>query len=279
MGTKIHNNIRIGLISKVFLAAIVFVLTICAVSCSFQKNADVSGDGSTDAISVSALDEQPNCEPSITINIDELLNKMEEIEESEAFPADSYTITVTGLSVSVKLYMSIDCVTAVETYGKYVELTKPLDIYGNCDFELFETEDAVILEGGYYDIGDIYILTFETYRVLHPGKESSYWLWLDDSGALKYRCTNNDIANIVQTGALSSAVSYDEFLYALGDASIQNGEAFFSEPTEYYTMADRYDLDAEFKHMWSDSYKSIEEKFAANRSAREQRQQNIDMNR
>lgn len=245
------------------------VLAVSAVGCSFvsvKGNTNVSdGEASTDQ-----SNEQQDIDPSIRINIDELQNTMEEIETNETFPADIYTINITGLSVPVKLYMRMDSVTAIEAYGHRAELTQPRDIYGNCSFELFEADGAVILEGGYYSIGDVYILSTEKYSEIHPGKESSYWLSVDDSGSLKYRRTHNAIADITQTGALSTAISYDEFLYATGDAFIENGEVIFAEPYESYTMSDKYDLDDEFVRMWSDSYSSIEEIFAANRLAREE---------
>lgn len=197
-----------------------------------------------------------------------LTTEMERIEENELFPAEKYTINVTGMSVPVKLYMQLDSVAAIEAHGQYVEIKELFDIYGNCSFELFESGGAVIIEGGYYEIGDVYILSPERCSEMHPGTGSSYWLLPSDNGSLKYLHKHNGIANIIQAGALNAAVAYDEFLFAAGDASIRNGELFFAEPTESYTMSDRYDLDKEFRDLWSDEYSSIEEIFARNLSAR-----------
>lgn len=206
--------------------------------------------------------------PTLSIPNASLTTEMERIEENELFPAEKYTINVTGMSVPVKLYMQLDSVAAIEAHGQYVETKELFDIYGNCSFKLFESGGAVIIEGGYYEIGDVYILSPERCSEMHPGTGSSYWLHLDDNGSLKYLHKHNSIATIIQAGALNAAVAYDEFLFASGDASIKNGELFFSEPTETYTMSDRYDLDKEFRDLWSDEYSSIEEIFARNLSAR-----------
>ena len=211
--------------------------------------------------------------PSLTIPCDELLATMEQIENDETYPDEIYTINVTELSVPVKLYMRMDSVAAVEAHGQYIELREPRDIYGNCNFELFEAEGAIILEGGYYRIGDIYILLPEKTSEIHPGEDASYFLSIED-GRLRYHYTHNSIADITQTGALSVAVSYDEFLYSTGDALIVNSEVVFYEPDESYVMSDKYDLDKEFAQNWSDSYGSIEEKFAANRAARDKEKNN-----
>lgn len=260
------------------------ILTQSAVGCSFvsvNEKTDETNLSENEPDSMTETQNQPSnfdeaipntiydIAPLLTVPCDELFSTMERIETDEAYPDDMYTINVTGLSVPVKLYMRMDSVAAVEAHGHYVELTEPRDIYGNCDFELFEADGAVILEGGHYGIDDIYILTPEKTSEIHPGEDASYYLSVEN-GRLRYHYTHNHIADITQTGALSVAVSYDEFLYSVGDASVVNGEVVFAEPDESYVMSDKYDLDEEFERIWSGSYGSIEEKFAANRTAREE---------
>lgn len=276
--------------------ALSIVLTLGAVGCSFihlpDRSDDTTGESETEILTENQDDtphdfrmgtvtetlsdaepDEPSAfertnTPTLSIPYDSLLSEMERMEENELFPADRYSISVTEMSTPVTLYMQQDCVTAIEAYGHYVELTEMRDIYGNCSFDLFEADGAVVLEGGFYEIGDVYILSPEKCTELHPGTDSSYWLYSDDSGSLKYLQKHNDIALITQTGALSCAVAYDEFFYASGDAQIQKGELFLADPTESYTISDKYDLDKEFRELYSNEYSTIEEKFEANLSAR-----------
>jgi len=213
--------------------------------------------------------------PSLAIPHDQLLSTMEAIETDESYPAEDYRIEVTGMSVPVTLTMHLDNVIAVEAFGNRAELSEPRDIYGNCTFELFEAGGSIILEGGYYRICDIYILSDRGNHIIHPGNMASFYLWQDDDGALKYMYSHNLIAGIQQTGGLSVAVDYGEFLYSVGDAAITNGELSFSEPTEKYVISDKYDLDKEFREFYSASYNSIDEVFEENRIKRAVNQEEI----
>ncbi len=203
-----------------------------------------------------------------TIAIKQLKGRMKQMNSDGTLPAHEYKLHVTGMSVPVTLTMSRDHVTAVEAHGYKVQLQTPLDIYGNCDFELFEADGAVIIEGGVYRIGDIYVLSPEGTGESHPGSESSYYLWLDENGQLKYHLTNNYAAPIIQTGALSAAVGYDEFWYASGDAEIVSGKIVYAPPTVSETISDRYDPDEEFRTLYQGIYGNfnhIDEVFEMNR--------------
>ena len=210
--------------------------------------------------------------PTLTVAVEDLLNTMQQIEEKEDYPAQIYQVEVTGLSVPVTLTMHLDLVAELEAHGQRVILSNPLDIYGNCNFDLFEADGAVILEGGYYWIGDVYILSPEGSSEIHPGEEASYYLYRDDQGNLKYRLTNNKIADITQIGALSAVTQYGELLSAHGDASIVNGEAVFAEP-ERQEFAEYERLWQEFEQgWWSEHYHSVEEILEINRAKKEGRE-------
>ena len=81
----------------------------------------------------------------------------------------------------------------------------------------------------------------------------------------------NDIASIHQTGGLSIATGYDDFLYCIGFAKIENGNLVFGDAEESYSIGDVYDLDKEFnEETWKERFGSIEEVFEENRNAKEQ---------
>ncbi len=198
------------------------------------------------------------------IPVSELQSRMERYEFADRLPEEPYTINVTGLSVPVTLYMSLDCVTAIEAYGHRVALEKPRDIYGNCNFDLFEYGGAIIIEGGYYGIGEVHILTADGTSTVQHKDNASYYLHINDSGELYYKLLHNGIAGISQTGGLTVATSYDEFLSAEGYASIDGCNVVFNEAYESYVISDKYDLDKEFELNYKQDYASIEEKFAEN---------------
>ncbi len=196
---------------------------------------------------------------------------MEHLENGESIPTEIYEINVSGLSSELTLTMQYDTVIAAEAYGHKVQLKTPLHIYGNYNFSIIESGDAIIIEGGYYHIGDVYVITPESFTEYHPGEDASYWLWTDDDGALKYALINNSIAGITQEGPLPYVTGYDELLYALGDAEITDGELTLADPYESFTMSDKYDLDGWFESVYADGgkYADIGELFAANRERKE----------
>lgn len=241
----------------IFLA----IACVCFAACGAQDGEVVT----TAETTAETIAETTTAAKEISVAIDDLMDMMETLEESREFPSEEYIINVTGFSVPVTLSMKADRIAAIEAYGQTVTLATLRDIYGNCSFDLFEYDDAVILECGYYGIGDVYVLTPDGCDEVHEGENASYWLFLED-GKLRYYLYNNNLADITQTGALSAATSYDELLYSKGDASIESGKAIFAEPSESCKLTDKYDFDKEFKEFYKQDYSSIEEVFEANKN-------------
>lgn len=59
-------------------------------------------------------------------------------------------------------------------------------------------------------------------------------------------------------------LSYDDFLYCYGDASITDGKLALGDADEYYTIGDKYDLDLEFESLHSKYYDTFQDVFEAN---------------
>ena len=262
---KLHGRWLIAVCLILCLAAGTIVA--CRVEGENTEQTEEGEDYSEETIEAETL-------PDIQIDAAQLRSVMQEIEAEKSYPAEEYLIHVTGLSVPVRLTMSLGYITETEAHGQTIQIQTPLDIYGNCDFDLFETDSAVILEGGVYRIGDIYVLSPEGTGESHPGSEASYYLWLDENGQLKYHLTNNYAAPIIQTGALSAAVGYDEFWYASGDAEIVSGKIVYAPPTVSETISDRYDPDEEFRTLYQGKYgyfthfNNVDEVFEMNRWSR-----------
>ncbi len=201
----------------------------------------------------------------LTVPIDGLQSKMEHLLENESYPEGDYTIAVTGMTVPVSLTMNLGNVTSAEIHGHKIWLQTPLAIYGNCYFDLFEADGSVILEGGYYGIGDIYVFSPGGVCESHMGEEASYYLELEENGELTYTLLHNEVASTSQTGGLSTATGYDDFYSAEGRAHIENGTLIFEKPEKTLTMSERFDLDKEFKDIYSQYFNSIDEVFEINK--------------
>ena len=94
---------------------------------------------------------------------------MEGLDGSGVFDAvlPDYCLTVSGLSVPLRLYMHGDSVYAAEAYGHRTVFTEPLGIYGNGDFNIFETDGTIVVVGSYYGIGDVYTFSRDGADAVH----------------------------------------------------------------------------------------------------------------
>ena len=195
-------------------------------------------------------------------SMDELSRWLYNTGDADAFPSVPYTIVVFGFDTSVVLEMEGYAKPAsITAYDQTLPITEDAWLYGNYTFDLFAAEDAVVFSFGYYNIGHTYILTKDSTQIIAPGTDNSIHLYPDDAGNLRYQRINNRIADIIQTGGLSAATSYDDLLYCYGDASIVDGKLLLEDVDEYYTISDKYDLDQEFENMYSRYHASIQEVF------------------
>ena len=110
--------------------------------------------------------------PTLAVSIDGLSGMMERIEKNENFPSENYDIHITGMSTPVTLTMQMDLVQSIAAYGQEVRLKSPVDIYGNCNFGLFEADGAVIIEGGgsYSVYNDIYVISPGKHTMIRAGR-------------------------------------------------------------------------------------------------------------
>ena len=194
--------------------------------------------------------------------------------DADAYPQHSYTVTVTGLATPVVFEMDYsDNPVSITAYDTVVYISDLIHFYGgNSRIHLFEVDGAIIFSGEYYSsIGYTYIIGNDFVQTLIPGEKDTISLFKDESGKLCYKRMINDIASIHQTGGLSIATGYDDFLYCIGFAKIENGTLVFGDAEESYSIGDVYDLDKEFNEgTWKERFGSIEEVFEENRNAKEQ---------
>jgi len=173
-----------------------------------------------------------------------------------------HIIKLNGLSTEVEFNVrEYDLLSSISAYGQTVEVNEKVNLYGNHNVDIFEADGAIIFTWSYYNIGYTYILGDGFTKVIEPVGSTPMKLYTDETGNLRYMRTNNQYADIVQTGGLSAATGYDDFLYCSGNASIEDGKLVLDDADEYYTIGDKYDLDLEFNNMYSRYYDSIQSVF------------------
>lgn len=204
----------------------------------------------------------------IDVDSSSFQDTIQSMGDNNALPSNSYALNVYDLSAEVCLQMSeYDIPESITAYGQTLEIHETVYLYGNCHANLFEIDGVIVFTWDYYNIGCVYILGDGFSEVLEPGNTASVMLYLDNNGALKYRRTNNHIADIIQGGGLTVATGYDDFLYSIGSASITDGTLVLDSAKESCTIGDRYDLDKEFVELgYSRDYPSIEAVFARNQA-------------
>lgn len=225
---------------------------------TFDSNPNISDTLSYDTDGVEEI------VSSVAVDVGEFIDYM--YDNIENLPQNSYTLNITGLPTSVSFEMKGEAKPlSITAYGRTVELNESVYFYGNNDYDLFAYGDIIILTWDYYDVGYTYVIGkgFDAY--MEPGVNDSAILTLRENGDLGYVRVNNRGGDIIQMGGLSVATGYDTFFSSAGLAKIENGEIVLEEPDEYFTVSDKYDLDAEFANQYSEFYSSIEEVFEDNK--------------
>ncbi|MBQ8208736.1 MAG: hypothetical protein IJZ89_08395 [Clostridia bacterium] len=210
-------------------------------------------------------DEEGNiCE--INIESEYFIDKLSLLGDYEAFPENAYRLNITGFDTEVYFALEqFSSPTALTAYGKTVELFVGASLYGNCGFNIFEYNGAVIFTWDYYGVGYNYVIGEDFTACIEPSANDGLVLMLNDEGKLIYERVNICMASIQQTGGLSSAIDYDTFYSSKGMAEITDGKIVLNDPFEYYTISDKYDLDEEFETSYKEYYPSIEAVFEKNK--------------
>ena len=210
-------------------------------------------------------DEEGNiCE--INIESEYFIDKLSLLGDYEAFPENAYRLNITGFDTEVYFDLEqFSSPTALTAYGKTVELFVGASLYGNCGFNIFEYNGAVIFTWDYYGVGYNYVIGEDFTACIEPSTYDGVLLELNEDGKLMYGRVNICMANIQQMGGLSSAVDYDTFYSSKGYADIINGKIVLNDPFEYYTISDKYDLDKEFETSYKEYFSTIEDVFEKNK--------------
>lgn len=210
-------------------------------------------------------DEEGNiCE--VNIEAENFIDKLTLLGDYYAFPENAYRLNITGFDTEVYFDLGqFSSPTALTAYGKTVELFDIVSLYGNCGYNIFEYNGNIIFTWEYYDVGYNYVIGEDFTEFIGPNTNDGLCLRINDEGKLIYRRVNIRMADITQTGGLSSATGYEAFYSSSGYADITDGKIVLHEPFEYYTISDKYDLDEEFETRYSKYYSTIDEVFEKNK--------------
>jgi len=268
---------------KKVLSVFFVLVALLAVSCASSANqedraentadttlTDTSAASETTADTIYISTDSALTEPvaaDIVVNINDLSRTIEFWGNDKSAPMSDFRLEVSGLEYPIILHISdYNYVSAVEAFG-YVHPTKTKhQLYGNCHYDVFSAEGAVVFQSGSYDIGSSYIITPKGCSELHTEEVASPQLYVKD-GDLRYMRTTNNISGISQTGPLGYATSYDDIYREYGDAWIDGGHIVLGTADEIITLDDAYDLDKLFSERedFSLKYATIEDLFEANR--------------
>ncbi len=184
-----------------------------------------------------------------------------------SLPFHPFTIKVGGFSTPVSIGMNYQSnMNSITAFGRTLYVNESVHFAPTFHTALFEHNGSIVFSWDNYGVGYTYILGQNAAEEFEIGQYTSIKLYFDDAGALRYRRSNNAMASIVQTGALSVARGYDDLLYETGPAYLKDGVLTLGEPDESYTLSDKYDLDREFLTLGYDrEYSTIEEIFEENK--------------
>ncbi|MBQ2710189.1 MAG: exo-alpha-sialidase [Clostridia bacterium] len=205
--------------------------------------------------------------PEITLDIADFERVIIEMEIAGNYPAETYRVNITGLSVPLTLTMRDIHITDASAHGHHAIMETPLRTVGNCNFSLFEAEGAIVLESGLYKSGDVYVFTPEAPNEFHPGGAMTLMLHEKD-GCLRYERANSLYLQMEQFGALSEAVSPDELVTVSGEADIAGGRVILAAPDRIVSVREYCDLGKEFHAIWKDWYRNILDLYRANLARR-----------
>ncbi len=184
-----------------------------------------------------------------------------------SLPFHPFTIRVVGFSTPVSIGMNYQSnMNSITAFGRTLYVNESVHFAPTFNTDLFEHSGSIVFSWYNYGVGYTYILGRDTAEELEIGQRTSIMLYFDDSGALRYRRTNNAMPSIVHSGALSVACGYDDLLYEAGPAHLKDGVLTLGEIDEAYTVSDKYNLGREFLNLGYDKeYSSIDEVFEENK--------------
>lgn len=163
-----------------------------------------------------------------------------------------HTMTIEGLQTPVTFQMRYEIVVGYTVYG-YTFGVEPeaqtySGLYGNLWADLYDYQDAVILNVWHTDIGYTLIMMPNGAWTHYPTEGRSLMVYADMDGELLCRQTATKFNGSVEqwdTAPIDLAISRDDFFYATGDCVMDDGGI---QPMllKEYTISDVYDLDQIF---------------------------------
>ena len=165
---------------------------------------------------------------------------------------EDHTMTIEGLQTPVTFHMNYEILTGYTVYGYTFdvepEALEYAGLYGNVSADLYDYQDAVILNVWYYDIGYTLIMMPEGSWTHHPTEGRSLMVYENMDGELVCRKTAtkfNASLEHWETAPIDLATSRDDFHYATGTCVIDGNDV---QPMllEEHTISDGYDLDQIF---------------------------------
>ncbi len=142
--------------------------------------------------------------------------------------------------------------------GQTLTFDEPFDLWTVGAVHVFGADGAVVLDRlptGY--AGTTFLFTSRDIYEYNPGVSFSMVLY-EENDDLRYRHSSN-LLNPQAENVLGNATARDNFSYECGDVKLSGGRPQFYAADEYYTVADVFELDADFATYWkSDAYPTLD---------------------
>lgn len=185
---------------------------------------------------------------------------MEALHAEGRLEQEYHSITIEGLQTPVTFHLRYETLVGYTVYDYTFdvewEAQEYTGLYGNLSADLYDYQDAVILNVWHDDIGYTLIMMPDGGWVHYPTEGRSLMVYVDQEGELvcsKMSTKFNSSIHQWDTAPIDLAGSRDDFYYATGKCTIE-GQDVRPVLVEEYTISDVFDLDAIFAQAKADGF-------------------------
>lgn len=178
---------------------------------------------------------------------------MEALHTQGRLEQEDHSITIEGLQTPVTFRLRYETLVGYTVYGYTFDVEREAQeysgLYGDLSADLYDYQDAVILNVWHYDIGYTLIMMPDGAWVHYPTEGRSLMVYANEDGELlcsQMAVKFNTSVHQWDTAPIDLANSRDDFYYATGKCTIE-GQDVTPALLEEFTISDVFDLDAIFQ--------------------------------
>lgn len=185
---------------------------------------------------------------------------MEALHAEGRLEQEEHSITIEGLQTPVTFHLRYGTLVGYTVYDYTFDVEQEAQaytgLYGDLSADLYDYQDAVILNVWHGAIGYTLIMMPDGGWVHYPTEGRSLMVYADETGALlcsQMAVKFNDSIHRWDTAPIDLANSRDDFYYATGTCTIE-GQDVVPVLVEEFTISDVFDLDEIFAQGKADGF-------------------------